>query len=86
MPMLRADFGMAEQYRPLPGPRLACPVTALAGLDDPWVDEPGLEAWRGVTTGRFHQARLPGDHFYLAPGRERLMAVVTSPLCGRVAA
>lgn len=74
LPMLRADFGLAEGYRPLPGARLTCPVVALGSHDDPWIDPPGLQAWQGVTCGAFATHMFPGNHFYLLRHRAQLLS------------
>ena len=86
LPMLRADFTLAESYHPLPGPRLSCAVTALCGEADPWVDSAGLAAWRAVTTGIFESAVLPGDHFYLMPSGQQIVAQINSRIAARAAA
>jgi len=86
LPMLRADFALAERYFPLPGPRLTCPVTALGGQADPWIDAPGLAAWRAVTTGWFESELLEGDHFYIGPSRETIVAHINSRIAADAAA
>jgi medium-chain acyl-[acyl-carrier-protein] hydrolase len=85
LPMLRADFALAEEYRPLPGPRLACAVTALGSHDDRWIDRPGLEAWRDVTEGPFATQVFPGDHFYLLRHGEWLLSYLGDRLAARSA-
>ena len=79
-PMLRADFALAERYVAPSGPRLPCPVTALGGAEDPWVDAAGLEAWRHVTAAAFERVILPGDHFYLTPARSMLLDRINASL------
>jgi medium-chain acyl-[acyl-carrier-protein] hydrolase len=66
LPCLRADFELNDGYRPLPGPRLTCPLTALAGRDDPEVDANEAGAWSQVTAGPASVRLFPGDHFYLS--------------------
>ena len=65
LPMLRADFGLAEDYEPASGRRLRCPIVALGGLADPWVHTSDLKAWSGMTDGPFSMRMFPGGHFYL---------------------
>jgi surfactin synthase thioesterase subunit len=86
MPALRADFGAAERYRPAPGARLQCPMLALAGSDDDWVDEAGLAAWAETTDGSFDRRMLPGDHFYLNRHRDLLVATIAGALTDRTPA
>lgn len=80
LPALRADFQMAETYRPSGAGRLACPVVALGSTGDDRVSVAGLEPWREVTTGAFELAMLPGDHFYLRTEPARLLELVTTHL------
>ncbi|WP_338700465.1 alpha/beta fold hydrolase [Streptomyces sp. Q6] len=64
IPVLRADYLLLARYRPGPPRPLDCPLLALGGTADPWVERPHLDAWRSWTTGPFAAAVLPGDHFY----------------------
>lgn len=66
LPGLRADFTVNETYRPLPGPPLSCPVSALTGDTDPEVDVAEMRRWSEVTTGPFSLRVFRGGHFYLA--------------------
>jgi medium-chain acyl-[acyl-carrier-protein] hydrolase len=84
LPVLRADFQMAETYRPSGAGTLACPVVALGSTGDDRVSVAGLEPWREVTTSPFELVMLPGDHFYLRAHAAALLAVLTTHL-GRVA-
>lgn len=64
-PILRADLQAAETYAYVPGPPLACPITAYGGADDPSVPPRALDAWRRETTEPFRARVFPGGHFYL---------------------
>ncbi|MER6331976.1 thioesterase II family protein [Streptomyces sp. NPDC001034] len=64
IPVLRADYLLLARYRPGPPRPLTCPLLALGGAADPWVERPHLDAWQSWTTGPFAAAVLPGDHFY----------------------
>ena len=79
LPMLRADFALAERYKPLPGQPLTCPLVALGGLEDPWVHAPDLRAWSDMTAGPFSMRMFPGDHFYLHQP-DRLLAYLVANL------
>jgi medium-chain acyl-[acyl-carrier-protein] hydrolase len=76
MPALRGDFELNETYRPLPGPRLSCPLAAYMGAGDPEVGRPELLGWHEETTNEFTMRVFAGGHFYLKGGR----ADVTSAL------
>jgi medium-chain acyl-[acyl-carrier-protein] hydrolase len=76
LPMLRSDFALAEGYRMGSGPQLACPILAVAGIDDPCVDAAGLQAWAEATAGPFESRLYSGGHFYLQDQRTRLLAQI----------
>lgn len=76
LPALRADFELAETYRPLPGGRLSCPVVGYLSTADPEVDHAGMLRWREVTTGEFALRVFRGDHFYLKGGRPDVLGAV----------
>ncbi|MEU8891942.1 alpha/beta fold hydrolase [Streptomyces sp. NPDC048442] len=76
LPCLRADFELNDTYRPLPGRRLDCPVTALAGRGDPEANADELRAWSQVTSGAAEVCTLPGDHFYLKDAPPSLLDLV----------
>jgi medium-chain acyl-[acyl-carrier-protein] hydrolase len=65
VPILRADFAVDETYQYCDEPPLDTPFTVFGGLDDPEVDELGLRAWRGLTTGTFSLHLVEGDHFFV---------------------
>jgi medium-chain acyl-[acyl-carrier-protein] hydrolase len=68
LPMLRADFSIAETYEHEPRSPLRCPVTAYGGSTDPWVSEAEIVAWRDVTTGPFSHRIFHGGHFFMHSG------------------
>jgi medium-chain acyl-[acyl-carrier-protein] hydrolase len=80
LPALRADYELAESYRPLPGDRLGCPVVAYVGTADPEVDYGGVLDWRETTTGEFTMRVFSGDHFYLKGGRPDVLNAVREDL------
>jgi surfactin synthase thioesterase subunit len=49
------------------------PVTALVGNADPFLDASRASKWREVTDSTFTLRVLPGDHFYLAPQRSKVI-------------
>jgi medium-chain acyl-[acyl-carrier-protein] hydrolase len=77
LPMLRADFGMVDNYRPAPrsGP-LSCPVLAVYGREDPATSAASMQAWSGTTCGGFEMQALSGGHFFLHEHRSRLVAAM----------
>ncbi len=80
LPLLRADFELNDTYEPIAHPALECPVSAFGGLEDDETPKDELEAWRGVTDGRFKLRMFPGDHFYLHQHQSRLIQAVVADL------
>jgi surfactin synthase thioesterase subunit len=80
LPVLRADYELAETYQPLPGDRLDCPVTAYLSTSDPEADYASVLAWREVTTGQFSMRVFRGDHFYLKGDRPDVLHAVREDL------
>jgi surfactin synthase thioesterase subunit len=80
LPVLRADYQLAETYWPLPGGQLRCPVTAYLGTSDPDVDEQEMLRWKEVTTGEFAMRVFRGDHFYLKGDRPDVLNAVREDL------
>lgn len=82
LPVLRADFELAETYQPLPGGPLDCRVAAYTGGADPLVSRADALAWRHVTSGEFTMRVFPGDHFYLREGQAGVLAALRGDLSG----
>jgi len=67
LPMLRADFGMVDDYRPCTNRQpLTCPLLAFQGSDDPATSTEGVAAWADVTRGSSVAKSLPGGHFFIS--------------------
>ncbi|MEU5947637.1 hypothetical protein ABZ793_19000 [Micromonospora sp. NPDC047465] len=54
-------------------------ITAYLG-GDPTRTTATVDAWAELTTGGFALETFPGDHLYLVPEQERLLAAVTARL------
>lgn len=80
VPVLRADFSVADNYVCRPRPPLNCPVVAFGSLRDPEVDLPALRGWEEHTSARFTAHVLPGDHFFLHSHRDQLLEHVAGHL------
>jgi len=73
IPLLRADFRIADVYRAGPQP-LGCPITVLAGMDDHEVAQADVDAWHELTTGACEVHWLPGGHFFVNEQRAEVIA------------
>lgn len=78
LPAVRADYRAIETYRPVPGPLLECPVTALVGSDDPDAPIAQVRDWAAYTAARFQLRVLPGGHFYLSEHPVRIGADIAA--------
>ncbi len=65
LPTVRADFQMVETYSYQEAIPLDCPITVLAGREDPKTDEAGIAAWQAHTSRPLDLFTFPGDHFFL---------------------
>ncbi|WP_052032532.1 thioesterase II family protein [Streptomyces viridochromogenes] len=65
LPMIRADFALAEDSVPPAEAQVTTPVTAFAGADDPEAGHDEVRLWARHTTGSFESFELKGDHFFL---------------------
>ena len=63
LPVVRADFEICETYVHESGEPLDCPIAAIAGAEDQYVEREDQRAWRAQTKCRFSLSVLPGDHF-----------------------
>ncbi|HEX6702550.1 MAG TPA: alpha/beta fold hydrolase [Gaiellaceae bacterium] len=79
LPLLRADFALAESYRYVEEPPLECPLSVWGGTDDGHGPE-RLEPWREQTTGRFRLRMLRGGHFFIRERRDELLEALEDDL------
>jgi medium-chain acyl-[acyl-carrier-protein] hydrolase len=82
LPLLRADFALDETYRYDPEPPLGVPITALGGLDDPFVSRERVAAWEAQTESGFRLCMLPGGHFFVNTHRDAVVRETAAGLAG----
>lgn len=81
VPMLRADFSVAESYPVRTAPRpVTCPVLTVGGDEDPLVTGAELRQWRSATTGDFMCQEFSGGHFFLQDPPRELIDLVRARL------
>lgn len=78
LPLLRADFAIAETYAYTEDNPLPCHISAFGGLEDNEVSQEEVAAWRQQTLGTFTLRMLPGDHFFLFKQRAMLLQAVST--------
>ena len=72
VPPIRADYRIADTYRPSADPQVDVPVVAYVGDRDPCVGRWQMRAWAEITKAGFDVVVFPGDHFYLKACADRL--------------
>lgn len=65
LPMLRADYTVAETWCPGAEAVVDVPIFAAGGWSDPDVQPAAIEGWRGHTRAAFDWAMFDGGHFFL---------------------
>jgi medium-chain acyl-[acyl-carrier-protein] hydrolase len=80
IPLLRADFKVAQTYVHQPRPPLDCPITAFGGLRDEDVTQEHLSGWREQTTAEFSLHMFPGDHFFILNSEALLLDTLSRRL------
>lgn len=78
---LRSDYRAVARYQPSPV-RLATPVVALVGDDDPDVSPEDMQDWTKLTAGPVTLHVFPGDHFYLMAQRDAVLETAAAHLGG----
>lgn len=76
LPILRADFRLADEYKYGPAPPLAVPMTVLAGLADRSVAADRIEPWAEESTASTHIVWLDGGHFFVDTHRTSVLRCV----------
>ena len=81
-PSLRADLEAIETYDPGQKPPLRCPITAVAGTEDPDAKPELMAGWEQETTGGFRMTTIAGGHFLLEERLADMVNVVRDVLGG----
>tara|TARA_Y100001934_G_scaffold65999_1_gene81948 strand:- start:148 stop:909 length:762 start_codon:yes stop_codon:yes gene_type:complete len=82
-PILRGDFTLIETHQYQDCDPLPCPISVVAGAEDPSVDEGTLQEWGGLTSQDLELKVIPGDHFFLHSARAKLLAWVADRMRSR---
>lgn len=78
LPLLRADFAIAETYIYTEDAPFSCPISAFGGLADNEIKPAEVAAWRQQTYNTFTLRILPGDHFFLLKERPALLRAIAA--------
>ncbi|HEX9339423.1 MAG TPA: thioesterase domain-containing protein [Pseudonocardiaceae bacterium] len=85
LPVLRADFTIADTYRPPSGALLDCPTTAFCGDEDGEAPAADVLAWRRHVRTSCTIRLLAGGHFFVHSAQDVLLSLIVSALCPRCA-
>lgn len=76
LPMLKADFSMAENYQHQINSKLQTPIIALGSKGDIWLSPESIANWANKTHGSFSSHWFEGGHLYLNQEAEALVRYI----------
>ena len=80
LPMIRADFGLAESYVYSGDVALDVPITVLAGKSDEYDSLDQVHGWQEETTGDCNVHWFEGDHFFINSDAQAVLNCIASYL------
>jgi len=80
LPIIRADFSLFASYRYAVEAPLALPITVFAGTRDRHLTPAFVERWRDETSELCEIDWFDGDHFFIDPHRQALLARIAGTL------
>jgi pyochelin biosynthesis protein PchC len=75
-PAIRQDLEAFLRYQHTPGPPVSCPVTTLAGKDDPSLSPESIHRWQLHTASSINTIVFDGGHFYLSDHPEHVITEI----------
>ncbi len=84
IPMLRADFRLADEARTCIGGQTGVPTTVLGGLDDKSTPME-LAEWQRYAAAPVRIHMFPGDHFFVNTAREAVCGAVSAQIANLLA-
>lgn len=82
LPMLKADFFLAENYLDDPSKIIHANLIAIGSLQDAWLTPTSLEGWHKKTRGKLTTHWLDGGHLFLNDDPKHLIELINKILCG----
>lgn len=80
MPVLRADFSIAETYDYAPAPPLECDLSIFGGLEDHNISRVDLLAWGELFQGSVEMNMFEGGHFFINEDKATVLSALRSRL------
>ena len=84
LPILRADFAMAEEYESREEQPLAVPLRSFSGSTDQTVAAEAVASWSAVSEQAKPPITLPGGHFFLRESGSELRAALAHDLLSQL--
>jgi surfactin synthase thioesterase subunit len=78
LPTIRAEFGMAYNYKYEAVQPFTFPISSFVGDRDPWVSEKDSAGWGKLTCGSFTNHVRKGSHFLMADDREYILETINN--------
>lgn len=78
LPTIRAEFGMAYNYKYEAVQPFTFPISSFVGDIDPWVSEKDSAGWGKLTCGSFTNHVRKGSHFLMAEDREYILETINN--------
>jgi len=85
LPAIRAEFGMAYNYRYRPSEPFPFPVSSFVGDADPWVSEEDSAGWSALTRATFNNHLRPGSHFLMMDDQAYILQTIEKELAAPAA-
>ncbi len=85
LPTVSADFDLAIRYVCDTPTTVNAPITTICGREDQLGPPERTVKWNEITTARFDQVVLPGEHYFLVPERSAVLRTVNEELDNYVA-
>lgn len=79
LPLLRADFKLADTYR-ANEIKMPFPITVLHGKDDVGIKREQLAAWGRLSAEEYSLVEFEGDHFFINQSGHKVLEHVSSVL------
>jgi surfactin synthase thioesterase subunit len=84
LPVIRADFQLAEDYHWDGQSRSTCPILVLGGKHDDSTKPEELERWRDLTNRDVTVRTFDGGHFFIASSESEVCHAITSFLTRQI--
>ena len=76
LPIIRSDFSICENYRYIDSKPFPFDILALAGTNDPTVNDEELLGWSAYTSGKFNPVFFPGGHFFIKEHQKSILQMI----------